>query len=162
MESVVSDLATPLLPGERAPHFALSDAQGQPVSLGDYAGRNVVVYFYPKAATTGCTTEACDFRDNLNSLRSAGYEVLGISPDQGDALAAFTESESLNFPLLSDPDCSVAMSYGAYGEKEINGRKFNGILRSTVVVDPDGNVALAEYNVAADGHVSRLRGALGV
>lgn len=158
----MSLLSTPLAVGERAPKFMLSDAHGTPVALGDYAGKNVVVYFYPKAATTGCTTQACDFRDNLNSLRAAGYEVLGISPDAGDALLSFAEAESLNFPLLSDPDFAVATAYGSYGEKEFNGKKFNGILRSTVVVDPEGNVSLAEYNVAADGHVARLREELGV
>ncbi|MFL4473392.1 thioredoxin-dependent thiol peroxidase [Paeniglutamicibacter sp. MACA_103] len=154
-------LSTPLAVGERAPKFTLSDAHGKPIALDDYAGRNVVVYFYPAAATPGCTTEACDFRDNLNSLRSAGYEVLGISPDQGEALASFIQAESLNFPLLSDPDFAVATAYGSYGEKEANGKKFNGVLRSTVVVDPDGKVALAEYNVSAAGHVARLREELG-
>lgn len=161
MESLVSDLSTPLAVGEQAPQFTLADAQGQQVSLSDYAGKNVVVYFYPKAATPGCTTEACDFRDNLNSLRSAGYEVVGISPDEGEALVSFTEAESLNFPLLSDPDFAAATAYGAFGEKEFNGKKFNGTLRSTVVVDGEGRVTHAEYNVAADGHVSRLRAELG-
>ncbi len=118
MEFFVSDLSTPLTVGERAPEFSLADARGNKISLSDYAGKNVVVYFYPKAATPGCTTEACDFRDNLNSLRSAGYEVLGISPDQGEALASFAEAESLNFPLLSDPDFAVTTAYGSFGEKE--------------------------------------------
>lgn len=158
----MSDLSTPLTIGERAPEFSLADARGNRVSLSDYAGRNVVVYFYPKAATPGCTTQACDFRDNLNSLRAAGYEVLGISPDQGESLASFAEAESLNFPLLSDPDFAVTSSYGAFGEKKINGKTFNGTLRSTVVVDPAGSVALAEYNVDASGHVARLRVELGV
>jgi peroxiredoxin Q/BCP len=162
MENFMSLLSTPLASGDRAPGFTLADARGREVSLGDYAGKNVVVYFYPKAATKGCTTEACDFRDNLNSLRAAGYEVLGISPDKGDALASFAEAESLNFPLLSDPDFAVATAYGSYGQKEVNGKKFSGTLRSTVVVDPDGRVSLAEYNVAADGHVARLREELGV
>ncbi|MBP2388116.1 peroxiredoxin Q/BCP [Paeniglutamicibacter kerguelensis] len=120
------------------------------------------MYFYPKAATPGCTTEACDFRDNLNSLRSAGYEVLGISPDQGEALASFAEAESLNFPLLSDPDLAVTKAYGSFGEKEVNGNQVEGLLRSTVVVGPDGRVTLAEYKVAASGHVARLREELGV
>ena len=155
-------LSTPLAAGERAPEFTLSDARGRQVALGDYKGRNVVVYFYPAASTPGCTTEACDFRDNLNSLRAAGYDVLGISPDEGDALASFSEAEALNFPLLSDPDFAVAMAYGSYGQKESNGKKFNGVLRSTVVVDPEGKVSLAEYNVSAAGHVARLREQLGV
>lgn len=158
----MDQVSTQLAIGERAPEFTLADAQGNHVSLGDYTGKNVVVYFYPKAATPGCTTEACDFRDNINSLRSAGYEVLGISPDQGEALAIFAESESLNFPLLSDPDFAVATAYGSFGEKEFNGKKFSGTLRTTVVVDPEGNIALAEYNVNATGHVARLRQDLGI
>ena len=162
MESLVSELSSPLAVGQRAPQFTLADATGRQVSLGDYAGKNVVVYFYPKAATPGCTTEACDFRDNLNSLRTAGYEVLGISPDEGEALTAFTASESLNFPLLSDPDFAVASAYGSYGEKEFNGKKSSGTLRSTVVVDGAGLVSLAEYNVSAGGHVARLREELGI
>ncbi|MFC5132680.1 thioredoxin-dependent thiol peroxidase [Paeniglutamicibacter kerguelensis] len=162
MEFFVSDLSTPLTVGERAPEFSLADARGNKISLSDYAGKNVVVYFYPKAATPGCTTEACDFRDNLNSLRSAGYEVLGISPDQGEALASFAEAESLNFPLLSDPDLAVTKAYGSFGEKEVNGNQVEGLLRSTVVVGPDGRVTLAEYKVAASGHVARLREELGV
>ena len=158
----MDQVSTRLAVGERAPEFTLTDAQGKNVSLADYAGKNVVVYFYPKAATPGCTTEACDFRDNINSLRSAGYEVLGISPDQDEALASFADSESLNFPLLSDPDFAVATAYGSFGEKEFNGKKFNGTLRTTVVVDPEGKVALAEYNVNASGHVARLRQDLGI
>lgn len=158
----MSLLSSPLTVGEPAPKFTLPDANGKPVALEDFDGKNVVVYFYPKAATTGCTTQACDFRDNLNSLRAAGYEVLGISPDAGDALRSFAQDESLNFPLLSDPDFAVATAYGSYGEKEFKGKKFSGTLRSTVVVDPDGKVSLAEYNVAADGHVARLREELGV
>ena len=156
------ELSTQLAVGEQAPQFTLNDSRGRAISLADYSGKNVVVYFYPKAATPGCTTEACDFRDNLNSLRAAGYEVLGVSPDEGEALAAFAEAESLNFPLLSDPDHSVAISFGAFGPKEINGQRFNGTLRSTVVVDTRGNVSLAEYNVDASGHVARLRTELGV
>lgn len=162
MESLVSETSTPLAVGQHAPQFSLADASGKQVSLSDYAGKNVVVYFYPKAATPGCTTEACDFRDNLNSMRAAGYEVLGISPDQGEALTLFTEAEELNFPLLSDPDFAVATAYGSYGDKEFNGKKFSGTLRSTVVVNGDGVISHAEYNVAADGHVARLREALGI
>ena len=158
----MSELSTKLNPGERAPQFSLNDANGASVSLSDYAGKNVVVYFYPKAATPGCTTEACDFRDNLNSLRAAGYEVLGISPDEGAALTSFSNAESLNFPLLSDPDFAVATAYGSFGEKEFGGKKFSGTLRSTVVVDAQGNVALTEYNVDASGHVARLRESLGI
>jgi len=120
------------------------------------------VYFYPKAATPGCTTEACDFRDNLNSLQAAGFDVVGISPDEPEALQDFAEAESLTFPLLSDIDNEVAKAYGSFGEKEFNGKTFTGTLRSTVVVDPEGNVRLAEYNVDAKGHVARLRESLGV
>lgn len=162
MESLVSETSTPLAVGQHAPQFSLADAAGKQVSLSDYAGKNVVVYFYPKAATPGCTTEACDFRDNLNSMRAAGYEVLGISPDQGEALSSFTEAEELNFPLLSDPDFAVATAYGSYGDKEFNGKKFSGTLRSTVVINGDGVISHAEYNVAADGHVARLRETLGI
>ncbi|HEX2247206.1 MAG TPA: thioredoxin-dependent thiol peroxidase [Arthrobacter sp.] len=153
---------TQLQPGSPAPTFTLPDASGSKVSLADYAGRNVVVYFYPKAATPGCTTEACDFRDNLNSLQAAGYDVVGISPDEPEALQDFAEAESLTFPLLSDVGNEVAKAYGSFGEKEFNGKKFTGTLRSTVVVDPEGNVRLAEYNVDAKGHVARLRESLGV
>lgn len=154
--------STPLTAGDRAPDFSLPDAHGNTVSLADYRGKNVVVYFYPKAATPGCTTEACDFRDNLNGLRSAGYEVLGISPDAGEALSSFAEDESLNFPLLSDPDFAIATAYGSFGPKEFNGNVFHGTLRSTVVINPEGKVSLAEYNVTATGHVARLREELGV
>ncbi|WP_262106909.1 thioredoxin-dependent thiol peroxidase [Arthrobacter sp. Marseille-P9274] len=153
---------TQLRPGDPAPAFTLEDAVGGKVSLADYAGRSVVVYFYPKAATPGCTTEACDFRDNLNSLQAAGFDVVGISPDEPEALRDFSTAESLTFPLLSDPDFAVAMAYGSYGEKEFNGKNFTGTLRSTVVVDPEGKVRLAEYNVDAKGHVARLREELSV
>jgi peroxiredoxin Q/BCP len=151
-----------LRPGATAPAFTLPDGGGRKVSLADYADGNVVVYFYPKAATPGCTTEACDFRDNLNSLKSAGYAVVGISPDEPEAIAAFTADQQLNFPLLSDPDHAVAKAWGAFGEKEINGRTSSGTLRSTVVLGPGGTVRLAEYNVTAQGHVARLRTELGI
>ncbi|MBD7995529.1 thioredoxin-dependent thiol peroxidase [Arthrobacter sp. Sa2CUA1] len=146
-----------LSPGSEAPGFTLPDATGRQVSLADYRGRNVIVYFYPKAATPGCTTEACDFRDNLASLQGAGYEVLGISPDPLQALADFTEDLSLTFPLLSDEDNSVARAYGAWGPKVINGQELVGVLRSTVVIDAEGRVALAQYQVDAAGHVAALR-----
>jgi thioredoxin-dependent peroxiredoxin len=150
-----------LRPGDPAPAFTLEDATGSKVSLADYTGRSVVVYFYPKAATPGCTTQACDFRDNLNTLQAAGFDVVGISPDEPEALRDFSAAESLTFPLLSDPDFAVAAAYGSHGEKEFNGRTFTGTLRSTVVVDPEGKVRLAEYNVDAKGHVARLREELG-
>lgn len=151
-----------LQPGELAPAFSLNDAQGSTYSLADYAGRSVVVYFYPRAATPGCTTEACDFRDNLSSLASAGYDVVGISADPLEDLRAFAADQSLTFPLLSDPDHQVARAYGAYGDKEFGGKVHTGTLRSTIVVNPDGTVKSAEYDVNAQGHVARLREELGV
>lgn len=151
-----------LKPGDAAPAFSLADAQGETVNLADFAGRSVVVYFYPKAATPGCTTEACDFRDNLNGLRGAGYDVVGISSDGREDLQAFAQDQSLTFPLLSDPDHAVAKAYGAYGDKEFGGKTHTGTLRSTIVVNPDGSVKSAEYDVDAQGHVTRLREELGV
>lgn len=148
--------------GAQAPAFSLNDAAGNSVSLADYQGQSVVLYFYPKAATPGCTTEACDFRDNLNVLKGAGYQVIGISPDSAADIKAFAEAENLNFPLLSDPGAETAQAYGSYGEKTINGKTFDGTLRSTFVIDGEGRVAKAEYNVDADGHVARLRDSLGV
>ena len=151
-----------LSPAETAPDFTLSASDGSTVSLADMRGSNTIVYFSPAAATPGCTTEACDFRDNLNSLKSAGYTVLGISPDPVDKLAKFADAEGLNFPLLSDEDHAVAEAYGAWGEKKNYGRTYEGLIRSTVVVDPEGKVSLAQYNVKATGHVSKLRRDLGL
>lgn len=151
-----------LSPGQTAPDFELTDATGSTVSLSDFHGTNVVVYFYPKAATPGCTTEACDFRDNLASLKSAGYSVLGISPDPTSSLQAFTADHGLNFPLLSDDGSAVAGLYGAWGEKVVNGQTVEGVLRTTIVIDGNGQVVSSEYNVAADGHVRRLRESLGL
>lgn len=148
--------------GDRAPDFTLQSADGSTVSLSDFAGENVVVYFYPAAATPGCTTQACDFRDNLASLGSAGYRVVGISPDTPKKLLSFTEAESLTFPLLSDPDHAVAEQWGAWGEKKNYGKTYEGLIRSTVVVDGSGQVALAQYNVRATGHVAKLRRDLGL
>lgn len=148
--------------GDRAPDFTLPDADGNKVSLAGLKGRNVVVYFYPAASTPGCTTEACDFRDNINSLKAAGYEVLGLSPDAGPKLAKFAQAESLNFPLLSDEDHSVADAYGAWGEKKNYGKTYEGLIRSTIVVDGEGKVSLAQYNVKATGHVAKLRRDLGL
>jgi len=154
----MSELAT----GETAPAFTLSDANGKQISLDDYADQQVIVYFYPKAATPGCTTEACDFRDNINSLAAAGYQVIGISPDDPEDIKAFADQENLTFPLLSDPGSKTAQAYGSFGEKTINGRTFEGTLRSTFVLDSDRKVQHAQYNVDADGHVARLRDTLGV
>ncbi|WP_347108523.1 thioredoxin-dependent thiol peroxidase [Paenarthrobacter sp. S56] len=151
-----------LIVGTQAPDFALLDADGNKVSLSDYRGRNVIVYFYPKAATPGCTTEACDFRDNLASLQGKGYEVIGISPDAQEALSSFTGDFALTFPLLSDEDHAVALAYGAWGEKLVDGEIVEGIVRSTVVLDGEGKVKLAQYQVSAQGHVQALREELGV
>ena len=155
-------MAQKLLVGTQAPDFALLDADGNKVSLSDYRGRNVIVYFYPKAATPGCTTEACDFRDNLASLQGKGYDVIGISPDAQEALKGFSGDFELTFPLLSDEDHSVALAYGAWGEKLVNGEIGEGIVRSTVVLDGDAKVKLAQYQVSAQGHVQALREELGV
>jgi peroxiredoxin Q/BCP len=148
--------------GDQAPDFTLTDQDGTNVSLHDYAGRNVVVYFYPAAMTPGCTKEACDFRDNLNSLKGAGYQVIGISKDDPATLRTFRDRDSLNFPLLSDPDLAVHKAYGAYGEKSLYGKTVTGVLRSTFVVDEDGGIRLALYNVKATGHVASLRKKLGL
>ena len=155
-------LTTKLQPGTPAPEFTLQDAQGRETSLADYRGKNVIVYFYPKAATPGCTTEACDFRDSLASLQGSGYEVLGISPDAPEALAHFTGDFALTFPLLADEDHAVALAYGAWGEKLVRGEITEGIVRSTVVLDPEGKVKLAQYQVKAEGHVAALKDERGV
>ena len=147
--------------GDAAPDFSLQDATGRSVTLSGLRGQKVIVYFYPKAATPGCTTQACDFRDSLDSLHAAGYTVLGISPDPVAKLEKFTQDEGLTFPLLSDEDHAVAESYGAWGEKKNYGRVTEGLIRSTVVVDENGAVELAQYNVKATGHVARLRQKLG-
>jgi thioredoxin-dependent peroxiredoxin len=146
-----------LEPGDEAPDFTLSDADGEQVSLSSLRGQQVIVYFYPAAMTPGCTTQACDFRDSIQSLAAAGVTVLGISPDKPAKLAKFRERDSLNFPLLSDPDHKVEEAYGAYGEKKLYGKTTVGVIRSTFVVDPAGKIARAYYNVKATGHVERLR-----
>ena len=148
--------------GDPAPDFTLPTADGGEYSLSEHRGKHVVVYFYPAAMTPGCTAQACDFRDSLASLQAAGYEVVGVSPDTPDRLAQFVEQENLPFPLVSDPDRQVLQAYGAWGEKTMYGKKSTGVIRSTVVVDPDGKVELARYNVKATGHVASLRTALGI
>lgn len=150
------------MPGDPAPDFTLPDADGRPVSLSDHRGRHVIVYFYPAAGTPGCTTQACDFRDSLASLQAAGYAVLGVSPDPVEKLAGFRDAEGLTFPLLSDRSREVMTAWGAWGEKQSHGRTVTGVIRSTVVVDPQGTVAKAAYNVKAAGHVARLRRELGL
>ena len=149
-----------LEPGQPAPPFTLNDQDGRAVSLADYAGRRLIIFFYPAAMTPGCTKEACDFRDSLDRLRAEGFDVLGISPDKTEKLKKFEEKEGLTYPLLSDTDKAVMDSYGAYGEKTLYGKKVTGVIRSTIVVGTDGTVELARYNVKATGHVASLRKAL--
>jgi peroxiredoxin Q/BCP len=158
METLVPKLAV----GDVAPAFTLTDGDGKEVSLSDFEGKKVVVYFYPAAMTPGCTTEACDFRDSLTRLQRNGYQVVGVSPDQPDKLAKFAAQEHLTYPLLSDPDRKVLEAYGAWGEKSLYGKTVVGVIRSTVVVGQDGTVTLAKYNVKATGHVAALAKALGL
>ncbi|RKT83101.1 peroxiredoxin Q/BCP [Saccharopolyspora antimicrobica] len=148
--------------GDKAPEFSLPDADGNTVSLSDFRGRSVVVYFYPAASTPGCTKEACDFRDSLAVLNDAGFDVLGVSPDKPAKLATFRDAEGLTFPLLADEDKSVMTAWGAFGEKQNYGKTVQGVIRSTFVVDAEGKIAKALYNVKATGHVERLRKDLGV
>jgi peroxiredoxin Q/BCP len=151
-----------LAPGDTAPDFTLPDADGRDVSLASLRGRKVVVYFYPAAMTPGCTKQACDFRDNLASLTAAGYSVVGISPDKPEKLATFRDRDSVTFPLLSDPSRETLRAYGAFGEKTMYGKTVTGVIRSTFVVDEEGKVEVAQYNVKATGHVAKLRRDLGL
>ena len=155
-------MSTRLTPGDTAPDFTLPDADGKPVSLADYRGRRVVVYFYPAAGTPGCTKQACDFRDSLTELNGAGLDVLGVSPDKPAKLAKFRDKEGLTFPLLSDADKDVLNAWGAFGEKQMYGKTVTGVIRSTFVIDPDGKIEVAQYNVRATGHVAKLRKDLAV
>ncbi|MBO1415827.1 thioredoxin-dependent thiol peroxidase [Streptomyces sp. FH025] len=145
-----------LQPGDTAPAFSLSDADGKQVSLADHLGRKVIVYFYPAALTPGCTKQACDFTDNLDVLANAGYDVIGISPDKPEKLGKFREAENLRVTLLSDPEKQVLEAYGAFGEKKLYGKTVTGVIRSTVIVDEQGKVEHALYNVKATGHVAKL------
>ena len=151
-----------LQPGDVAPAFTLQDPDGKPVSLADYKGRKVIVYVYPAAMTPGCTKQACDFRDSLQSLAAAGYAVLGLSPDKPEKLAKFRERDAITFPLLSDPDKKTLMDYAAFGEKKNYGKVFMGVIRSTFVIDEEGRISVAQYNVKATGHVAKLRRDLGL
>ncbi|MEA5116145.1 MAG: peroxiredoxin [Propionicimonas sp.] len=155
-----------LQPGDVAPAFTLLDADQQPVSLSDFAGGRVIVYFFPAALTPGCTTQAVDFDAALSDLAAAGYQVVGISPDSPEKLARFREQESLGFTLLADPDKDVLKAYDAYGMRVLYGKQIEGVIRSTFVVDVDdagaGTIAVAQYNVRATGHVAKLRRELGV
>jgi thioredoxin-dependent peroxiredoxin len=155
-------MSTRLTAGDTAPDFTLPDADGKPVSLADYRGRRVVVYFYPAAGTPGCTKQACDFRDSLTELNGAGLDVLGISPDKPAKLAKFRDKEGLTFPLLSDADKDVLNAWGTFGEKQMYGKTVTGVIRSTFVVDPEGKIEVAQYNVRATGHVAKLRKDLSV
>ena len=148
--------------GDTAPAFSLADADGNTVSLADYRGRKLIVYFYPAASTPGCTKQACDFRDNLRELNDAGLDVVGISPDKPAKLAKFRDAQELTFPLLSDPERHTLAAWGAYGEKTMYGKTVQGVIRSTFVVDEDGKIAVAQYNVKATGHVAKLRRDLAV
>ncbi|GAB3068699.1 thioredoxin-dependent thiol peroxidase [Nocardioides zeae] len=151
-----------LAPGDVAPDFTLTSDSGDEVTLSGLRGRKVIVYFYPAAMTPGCTTQACDFRDSLDALQAQGYEVLGISPDQPEKLAKFRERDGITFPLLADPSKETLSAWGAFGEKKNYGKIVQGVIRSTVVVDEEGKVAHAAYNVRATGHVAKLRRDLGL
>ncbi|MFM1779699.1 MAG: hypothetical protein RIS51_844 [Actinomycetota bacterium] len=147
--------------GKKAPAFKLLNQDGKPVALKDHLGKKVIVYFYPAASTPGCTTQACDFRDNIRSLRALGYVVLGVSPDAPAKLKKFKDKEGLNFDLLSDEDNAVQMAYGAYGKKSMYGKEYMGTIRSTFVVDEKGKLSHAFYNVKAQGHIKFLKEQLG-
>ncbi|MEU5096132.1 thioredoxin-dependent thiol peroxidase [Streptomyces sp. NPDC020996] len=151
-----------LQPGDVAPDFTLPDADGNEVSLSDHRGRKVIVYFYPAALTPGCTKQACDFTDNLELLAGAGYDVIGISPDAPEKLARFREKENLKVTLLADPEKTTTEAYGAYGEKKNYGKTYLGVIRSTIVVDEEGKVERALYNVRATGHVAKIIKDLGI
>jgi thioredoxin-dependent peroxiredoxin len=151
-----------LAPGDPAPDFTLPTDTGDSLALKDLRGRKVVLYAYPAAMTPGCTTQACDFRDSLASLQAAGYEVVGISPDKPAKLAQFRERDAITFPLVSDQDKSVLTAYGAWGEKQLYGKTTTGVIRSTFVIDENGTIERALYNVKATGHVAKLRKDLGI
>lgn len=154
---VVMSAQVKLEVGAKAPAFKVLDQDGKKVSLADYKGHKLILYFYPAASTPGCTKEACDFNDNLNPFKKAGYTVLGISPDAPEKLLKFKQNQDLNFPLLSDSDLEVHKTYGAYGTKSMYGRTYEGVIRSTFVIDEKGKISLALYNVKATGHVAMLR-----
>ena len=151
-----------LSPGDSAPDFTLPDDTGTPVTLSALRGGKVIVYFYPAAMTPGCTTQACDFSESLESLGAHGYTVLGISPDTPEQLARFREKDALTITLLSDADRAVMTAWGAFGEKKLYGKTVQGVIRSTVVLDEQGTVTHAFYNVKATGHVAKLRRDLGL
>lgn len=147
---------TKLAEGDAAPNFTLTDDSGVSVSLSDYAGKRVIVYFYPAAMTPGCTKQACDFSNSLSDLRGGGLDVIGISPDKPEKLAKFRAKEGLTITLLSDPDKEVLSAYGAFGEKQLYGKTVTGVIRSTFIIGVEGKIEKAQYNVKATGHVERL------
>ncbi|HVB26960.1 MAG TPA: peroxiredoxin [Mycobacteriales bacterium] len=151
-----------LSPGDPLPAVLLADADGAPMSLAGYRGRRIVLYCYPAAGTPGCTRQACDFRDNLDDFAAAGLDVIGVSPDSGEALQRFRDAHGLTFPMLSDPGRAFLTAVGAYGEKLLYGKPVTGVIRSTIVVAADGTVEAAFYNVKATGHVAKLRRDLGM
>ena len=155
-------MTTRLEAGNTAPAFTLPDQNSNPVSLSDYVGKKVILYFYPAASTPGCTKQACDFRDSLASLTASGYVVLGVSKDAQAKLKKFEANERLTFPLLSDPELTVHNAYSTYGEKSMYGKTVLGVIRSTFVIDESGKIELALYNVKATGHVASLRNKLGM
>jgi thioredoxin-dependent peroxiredoxin len=164
MQGMTETAAAPvrLAPGDPAPDFTLPDADGNPVSLADHRGRRVIVYFYPAALTPGCTTQAVDFTAAAGDLAQAGLDILGISPDEPAKLIRFRDKEQLGITLLSDPEKTVLKAYGAYGLKKLYGKEVEGVIRSTFIVDADGLIEQASYNVKATGHVAKLRRELGL
>ncbi len=155
-------MTTRLAPGDEAPDFDLADDAGGRLRLSDLRGGRVILYAYPAALTTGCTKQACDFRDSLDALQASGYTVVGVSPDPPGKLARFRAKEGLTFPLVSDPDRAVLSAYGAFGEKQSYGRTVTGVIRSTFIIDAEGRIEEARYNVRATGHVAKLRRELGI
>jgi peroxiredoxin Q/BCP len=153
---------TRLAPGDTAPDFTLTSDTGEEVSLSGLRGSKVIVYFYPAAMTPGCTTQACDFTESLSQLKAHGYTVLGVSPDKPEKLARFRDKETLGITLLSDPDHAIHEAYAAWGEKNRYGKVVVGVIRSTFVVDEEGKIELAQYNVKATGHVAKLKKDLGL
>ena len=151
-----------LSPGDPAPDFTLPDAEGKPVSLSSYRGRRVIVYCYPAALTPGCTTQAVDFTAAAGDLAEAGLDIIGISPDEPEKLLRFRDKEKLDITLVSDPEKEVLKAYGAYGTKKLYGKEVVGVIRSTFIVDAEGRIEQASYNVKATGHVAKLRRDLGL
>ncbi|MGK5113860.1 MULTISPECIES: thioredoxin-dependent thiol peroxidase [unclassified Geodermatophilus] len=151
-----------LAPGDPAPEFTLPDADGNQVSLADHRGRRVIVYCYPAALTPGCTTQAVDFTASAGELAEAGLDIIGVSPDPPEKLLRFREKEGLSITLVSDVDKEVLRAYGAFGPKKLYGKEVVGVIRSTFIVDAEGRIEKASYNVKATGHVAKLRRELGL